>query len=356
MASKPQGVNKPKQWTVDATDSGARLDVYLTGQLAGASRTRVQALIGAGQVTVNGKVRRAKDTLAEGDAVVWVGDEAALAVGGDEMRLAPIKMPLAILHEDATLIVVNKPAGIAVHPGAGTKKPTLVQGLLAHCGAMSVAEGGDVPEQYAGRPGIVHRLDKDTSGVMVCAKTAEAHRILAKQFQDKTNFREYIVLLDGVMPRQEVDHESYLFRDPQSRVRFSGMSVPEYRRLVKSGHVPGGKVRYARSVFTRVAVYGERLTLARVRLYTGRTHQIRVHAKELGWPVVGDVVYHRPVQLPSTFPPTIRQALAAVPRQMLHARALGFIHPADGRKLLFEAPYPPDFQAIVELLKPYAQS
>lgn len=355
MANDSQDIKH--QWRVELDEAGTRLDVYLTQKIPGSSRTRMQSVIDGGHVTVNGKVRRPKDPVKDGDTVdVSGGAEILASAVHSASNLKPIKMDLDILFEDDALIVINKAAGIAVHPGAGTRQATLVQGLLAHCGKLSVSEQGEVPDVYVTRPGIVHRLDKDTSGVMVCAKTADAHRILAKQFQDKTNFREYITLLDGVMPRQEIDHESYLFRDPKSRIRFTGMSVPDYRRVTKEGSEPSGKMRYARSVFTRVAVYGERLTLARVRLFTGRTHQIRVHARELGLPVIGDPVYHRPAQLPSTFPPTLRTAVAGISRQMLHARALGFIHPVEGKKMLFEAPYPRDLQTIIELLKPYAQA
>jgi RluA family pseudouridine synthase len=228
--------------------------------------------------------------------------------------------------------------------------PTLVEGLLARYGALPAASGAT--SAAAARPGIVHRLDKDTTGVLVCALTAQAHAALARQFHDKVDVRrEYVALLDGVPPRATITHESYLMRDPKNRLRFA--SVPKALHEAQAG-TRGPKRRYAKSVFTVRDVYGHRLALASVRLYTGRTHQIRVHARDLGCPVVGDLVYGRAPSLPTTFSAAARAVVAAVERQLLHARLLGVKHPITGQELQFTAEYPDDFARVLATLKPFA--
>lgn len=335
---------------VGAEGAGRRLDAFVAGCLARLSRAKVQRLVERGDVTLNGEPARSKDALRVGDRIV-----VALSPV-EPSRLAPVEMPLAILYEDEHLIVVDKPSGISVHPGAGTSQATLVQALIAHVGKMPAAATRD--PMAALRPGVVHRLDKDTTGAMVLAKTDLALAHLAKQFHDKTDImREYVALLDGVMPRDEIIHESYLFRDPRSRLRFASMTVAEMEQLIEDhgGRKPT-RYRLARSAFKRATVFGGRLTLARVRLFTGRTHQIRVHAKDLGLPVVGDLVYHRPTELPQTFPEAVRLQVASTRRQMLHARLLGFRHPTTGETMRFEAPYPADFAVLLQALRPFAES
>ena len=361
MAEQPQSLTL---FPVDAASVGQRLDVFLATQAEGTSRSALQKLIAAGAVTVNGVTATAKQSTVLGDQVVvrWQQPPAS--------PLTPVAMPLQILFEDDDLIVLDKPAGICVHPGAGDTGPTLVQGLLHHCGRLggSVARAGQVP--VWNRPGIVHRLDKDTTGVMVCAKTDRAHAALSKQFQDKTTLlREYLALLDGAMPQTQLAHASFLYRDPKRRLRFASMSEPDFRRL-QIGHdelqaaqatgllgrrrIPSlSGYRRAQSLFTREAVFGQRLTLARVRLFTGRTHQIRVHACDVGLPIIGDQLYHRRVQLPLTFSALVRELVAQAPRQMLHAQRLGLVHPVSGQSLVFEAPLPSDFAATLTLLWPY---
>jgi 23S rRNA pseudouridine1911/1915/1917 synthase len=331
--------------SVGAEARGERLDRWLATALRGpdglpVSRSRVQRLIESGDVLVDGKAVPAKHLLAGGETVgVRFGPPPP-------SRLEPVAMPLSILYEDEHLIVLDKPAGVAMHPGAGDTGPTLVQGLLAHVagGGAQLSSGAPL------RPGIVHRLDKDTTGVVVVAKSDAAHASLAKQFHDKTNLRAYAALLDGSMGASEIVHESYLYRDPRDRLRFASMPVDEYRaRGLTAG-------RYARSRFLREKIYGHRLTLARVVLSTGRTHQIRVHAADLRLPIVGDPVYNRPTQLPKSFDPAARAAALGATRQMLHAQLLGFMHPATGAQLQFTAPYPEDFRHLLELLDPYAQT
>jgi RluA family pseudouridine synthase len=192
----------------------------------------------------------------------------------------------------------------------------------------------------------VHRLDKDTTGVMVCAKTEAALTALAEQFRDKTKIaREYVAILDGALPAGDVFVESYLYRDPGSRVRFASMSGEEHARRAAAGTLP--RARYAKSVFRAdevLAGCGARATLARVRLFTGRTHQIRVHARELKAPVLGDATYGR------------ADGVSGAARQMLHARLLAFAHPASGERLRFEAPYPADFATVLEKRRGFRKS
>jgi 23S rRNA pseudouridine1911/1915/1917 synthase len=333
--------------TVTAEEAGGRLDRVLASRLAGTSRAKLQRLIAAGDVTLNGRVAKAKDPVAAGD-VLAVATAAAQA--SPPARLAPVAMRLAVLYEDEHLLVLDKPAGIAVHPGAGDTGPTLVQGLLAHCaGRLGRATGGK-PELAAERPGIVHRLDKDTSGVMVCAKTDAAHAALAKQFHDKTNDREYLALLDGVLAGQAATIESWLHRDPNARLKYASTTPSDYAALAaRLGQPPRG-YRWAKSAFQVDRVFHERLTLARVRLFTGRTHQIRVHALALGAPILGDPLYHPGSELPARVPVEVRAAVRRLGRQMLHAQLLGFTHPATGERLTFTAPAPPDFGAMLALL------
>jgi 23S rRNA pseudouridine1911/1915/1917 synthase len=311
-------------------------------------------MIAAGAVTQNGVTARAKDPVAAGDVLVVTaaGTESLARLAGS---LKPVAMALVILYEDEHLIVLDKPAGLTVHPGAGTTAPTLVEGLLHHCGTLGSPPAGS-PLAVA-RPGIVHRLDKDTSGVIVCAKTDQAHAGLARQFHDKTNRREYVALLDGVLKPARREHVSYLHRDPGVRVRFASTGVEAYEALRRERSEAALRgYRRAQSLFQTEAVYGGRLTLARVVLKTGRTHQIRVHAKDLGAPVWGDAVYGKTSQLPAAFDATLRARLAAVSRQLLHAALLGFTHPVSGRSLVFEASYPPDFEAVLAALAPYRQT
>lgn len=326
-----------KQIIVGEEDSGRRLDVFLAQTLPDVSRSQVKKWLDAGLVRRADKVARASELLQEGD-VITLPETVVLPVA---TKLTPASIPLIIYFEDAHLIVLEKPKGLVVHPGAGTTEPTLVEGVLYHLGERHARDAHD---SAALRPGIVHRLDKDTSGVMVVAKTEKAHRILAQQFQDKTNLREYLALLNGAMREPEVIYESYLYRDPNNRLR--------YASLPKGDEPPpdSDQYRYAKSLFIRQTVYNDRLTLARVRLFTGRTHQIRIHARELKMPVVGDPMYGQSFQLPQSFSSAARQRLALVHTQMLHARILGFIHPETEEKLAFESPLPVDFREVLATL------
>lgn len=337
---------------IEGADSG-RLDVYLQKRLPHLSRSSLQTHIRAGQIRVNGDEVKTGYKLEDGDEIhIWVDLDAPVLAEAPAPEHVPI-VALDILYEDEAVLVVNKPAGLVVHPGSGTKgQPTLVAAVLAHVTAQNLAEAlpGD-PE----RPGVVHRLDKETSGAMVFAKTAQAHRSLSKQFKDKTNLREYVALLDGVLKDDEIPVTSYLYRDPRFRIRFASLPVEDYELMQEEGRDLQA-YRFAKTYFHKRKVYGQRLTLAVMNLETGRTHQIRVHARSLGVPVWGDKVYGFTPKLPQQFPSAVKTSLEAVARHLLHARRLGFVHPVDGRKLAFEAPLPPDFRSVLELLEKHSQS
>lgn len=328
--------------TVSEVGAG-RLDQFLTKSLPSYSRSSLQNMIKSGLIQVNGAEVKTGFMLSPGDLITMQRPDRTQLVAVD----ATIPdVSLDILYEDASLIVINKPAGLTVHPGAGTRgQATVVSALIKHLGAEAHKLPGD-PE----RPGIVHRLDKDTSGVMVLAKTLEAHRHLAAQFRDKTNLREYVGILDGLLKQDELIVESYLYRDPRHRLRFASMSPDEHMIALDEGR-DLKSYRYAKTFFSKRRVYGNRLTLATMRLATGRTHQIRVHARLLGAAILGDPLYANPLRLPAAFPKPLHAPLESLQKQMLHARRLGFVHPADGRKLAFEAPLPAEFRAVLELLE-----
>jgi 23S rRNA pseudouridine1911/1915/1917 synthase len=232
-----------------------------------------------------------------------------------------------------------------VHPGAGhdATQTTLVEALLAHTSLCTQT-------QDKLRPGIVHRLDKDTTGVIICAKSIEAYESLSKQFLQKTNHREYLALLDGFMEKENLVHGSYLYRNPKNRLAFASCSKKQHETKSPTTSV---KYRWAESSFHKVTTFGHRLTLASIRLHTGRTHQIRVHSKDLNLPVVGDPLYNRQHMLPQSFSKDITAQISSIGRQMLHAKSLGFEHPTTRKKLSFTAPLPEDFKNLLSSLKKY---
>lgn len=328
----------------DEEAAGKRLDAWLAGQLDHMTRSKIQSLIKSGKVLLNGEVTIAKIKLNDGDVLTVNQPPRA------PQKLEPKELDIDILYEDDDVVVVNKKAGIVVHPGAGDTGITLVEGLLHHVGylAMNESESGWL------RPGIVHRLDKDTSGVMVCAKSEIALTKLTQQFQNKTNRREYLALINGVLKEPLLVRESYLHRDPKHRTQFCSMETNEYdARYYEMARKPSA-LRWAKSAFKTDKVYGHRLSLVAVRLFTGRTHQIRVHCKDMRTAIIGDQVYGKPVVLPSEFGPEVISKVQKVGRQLLHARYLGFQHPSTGEEMEFHAPIPDDFKEILDILEPYA--
>ena len=293
----------------------ARLDSFLAAAHPAISRSRWKQLIEAGHVALNGTpIRKPNTALASGDTL------ACTLPAPEPVGLAPADIPLDILHEDADLIVLNKPAGLVVHPAPGHAADTLVNALLHHCGDLQ-GIGGEL------RPGIVHRLDKDTSGVLVVAKNEPAHAALVAQFAAHTVQKEYLALAWGVPAKKCGTVEFPVGRHPVHRQK---MAVTEKGRAAITHY--------------EVLAAGPLASLLRVRIETGRTHQIRVHLARLGHPVVGDTVYGRARH---GLPPGLDLS-----RQMLHAHALKIVHPRTGAPLAFTAPPPADFLAAQAILVP----
>ena len=298
-------------------DAGQRLDHFLARQLPQLSRSQIQRLIREGHVQVAGA--RPKASL-----VVWDGLSADVAVPAPEpLDLRPEALPLSILYDDDSLVVIDKPAGMVVHPAAGHARGTLVHALLHHVGGLSGIGGRE-------RPGIVHRLDRGTSGVMIIAKTDAAHRSLAQQFHDRQVEKDYMALVWGNVSAGLVI-EKPIGRHPTHRQKMSTRA-------------PGGRAAVTRVIDTE-PLGG--VTLVRVTIATGRTHQIRVHLADAGHPVAGDALYGGVRRrLPARL-----AALARLERPFLHAARLRFSHPETGRRLTFDAPLPPDLTDVLTTLR-----
>jgi 23S rRNA pseudouridine1911/1915/1917 synthase len=293
--------------------AGKRLDVALARLEPALSRAQVQRLIEQGEVRVAGALAKPAHKLREGERIEGrVPEPVPVSVAAQEI-------PLVILHEDADLVVVDKPAGMVVHPAAGHARGTLVNALLHHCRDLS-GVGGEL------RPGIVHRIDKDTSGVLVVAKHDRAHRALAAQWKVHSIDREYLAFARGAPRDDSGTVDAPIGRHPTDRKRMST------------------RARVSRSAVThwRVEQRLREATLLRVRLETGRTHQIRVHMASIGLPLLGDPVYGGGRSLP---------AARGLARQALHATLLGFTHPTSGARLRFESPLPADLRALLEALR-----
>jgi 23S rRNA pseudouridine1911/1915/1917 synthase len=320
----PPGTSR-RRFVVGPADAGVRLDRFLQAQAPDLSRTRLQALILAGQVHVTGGQARASHRLRAGARV------AVDVPPPEPVALTPEPIPLAVVHEDADLLVVNKPTGLVVHPGAGHRTGTLVHALLAHCGPSLSGVGG------ARRPGIVHRLDRGTSGLLVVAKADHAHHALARQLKARTVERRYLALVHGRLPHAAGVVETAIGRDPRDRLRMAVRPAGAGRPALTRYRV---LERFARPA---------PLTLLEVTLGTGRTHQIRVHLAHLGAPVVGDRTYRRRGAAPGDA--ALAAHVAALGGQALHAAVLGFSHPTTGARHRFEAPVPPAFAGLLAWLR-----
>lgn len=308
----------------EASAANRRLDRWLAACWPDLSRSRLKALIEAGHLRRDGAtVRDPAEAPRPGARYVLSLPPPAPASPQAEA------IPLAVLHEDDDLIVIDKPAGLVVHPAPGNPTGTLVNALLAHCGGSLAGIGGE------SRPGIVHRLDKDTSGVMVVAKTESAHRALSAAFAGRALERRYLALVWGVPATAEGRIEAPIGRHPVDRKRMA---------VVARGKPAATRWRLLRA-------YGTALSLLECRLETGRTHQIRVHLAHQGHPLVGDPAYLR--RLPAAaarLDPALRSALAGFPRQALHAASLAFRHPRTGETLAFDTPLPEDMDSLVARL------
>jgi 23S rRNA pseudouridine1911/1915/1917 synthase len=312
------------RFTVTTAAAGARLDKWLADSMTPVSRARIQALIAAGDVVRDGRAVR------DGAHKVRAGESFTVRLP-PPVAAAPVAQPMAldVVYEDEALIVVNKPAGLVVHPAAGNPDRTLVNALLAHCGDSLAGIGG------VARPGIVHRLDKDTSGLLVVAKTDGAHTQLAAQFAAHSIERRYDALVWGVPhPRKDVITGN-IGRSPHNRKKMA---------LLKCGG------RSAETHYSVVTAFGTLAAHVQCVLKTGRTHQIRVHMSARGHPLIGDPVYGSGRKAPRGTAPDLAVALAQFGRQALHAAVLGFTHPTTGKTMRFERPPPADFSALARAL------
>ncbi len=307
---------EPRTITVPPEAAGQRLDIFLVSEHPDLSRAQVQRLIEDGHVHVERKAAKSNLALRPGDTITVDIPPPQPA------EAQPEELPVDILYEDSDVVVVNKAAGMVVHPGAGHQTGTLVNALLHHVDDLS-GIGGEL------RPGIVHRLDRGTSGVMVAAKNDKAHQELSRQFQDREVEKEYLALVWGaVSAGKRID--AAIGRDPVNRQKMSH------------------RAKHAREAVTRIvrARTFKGLSLVQVAIHTGRTHQIRVHLSGIGHPIVGDALYggvHRRV-------PGDIKALQKLDRPFLHAAKLAFKHPVDGHRMEFKAPLAPELRALLDEL------
>lgn len=310
---------------VDESAAGNRLDKWLAQMIPELSRARIQSLLHAGYVTRDG------GTIEDASYRVKPGEDFCVDIPAPvEATPQPQQIALDIRFEDAALIVIDKPPGLVVHPGAGNSDGTLVNALLHHCGDSLSGIGG------IKRPGIVHRLDKDTSGLLVVAKTDLAHQALAAQFEEHSVERRYEALVWGAPKLAEDRIETQLGRSRYNRQK---MTV-----LRQSG-------KHAITNYRCTDYYGPATaplaTRVKCRLETGRTHQIRVHMAHIGHPIIGDPVYGQPRTRRKQLPDALNELIEGFDRQALHAAVLGFIHPSTGQKLRFESRLPEDFHELV---------
>lgn len=297
-----------KREIITAQDSGARADVFLSENLEGVTRSSTKKLFESGNVLINGKNGKPSQQISAGDRIEVTLPDAV------EYCAKPEDIPIEIIYEDSDIAVINKPQGMTVHAGNGNTEGTLVNALLFKLDSLSGING-------VIRPGIVHRIDKDTSGLLVVAKNDRAHLSLSKQIEEKTCRRTYLALLEGILKDDSGTVTTYIGRHPQDRVKMAVVSPDK------------GKI--AITDYTVLERYSQGYTLCRFDLHTGRTHQIRVHARHLGHPVVGDAVYG------------IKKQKFTLNGQLLHAWRLQLAHPSTGEEMTFEAPLPDYFQAVL---------
>lgn len=311
--------------------SGQRLDRYLSERHPDISRARWQEWIEAGQVRVNGQpVVKPAHRLRPGDTV----DYTLPPDRPPGYDLTPEAIPVPIVYEDEHLLVVNKPRGLTVHPAPGHPNGTLVNALLAHSPTLAQGSAGF-------RPGIVHRLDRDTTGLLVVAKTDLAHARLSRVLQRHAIERVYLALVWGVPQTARFTVDLPIGRHPVYRKKMAALDTAA---------VASGKARPARTHFTLQEAFRE-CALLSARLETGRTHQVRVHASAVGHPVVGDPLYGGVRQPPRNWSPALADALDCLQGQLLHAATLAFEHPITGAPMQFTAPLPDDFQHFLNLLR-----
>ena len=318
-----------RRFQVGVPSAGTRLDLFLTGACSDLSRSRIQRLIADGAVRVAGSA-------AKPSHVVRAGEEIELDVPAPRpASLEPEDIALAVLHEDADVLGIDKPAGLVVHPAPGHPSGTLVNALLHHVRDLA-GVGGEL------RPGIVHRLDRDTSGVLLVAKTDRAHASLSRQMKRRTLRKEYLALVAGVPRVRKGEVALAIGRDPRDRKRMRAFRASE-------GEPPAGS-REARTLYEiEREWFSLGLTLLRCRLVTGRTHQIRVHLAAAGLPIVGDPVYGR-ARFPRVRDPELKRLLEEFPRQALHAERVAFRHPETNEMIEIVAPLPQDLRGLIAVV------
>lgn len=295
-------------FNIENENSGKRIDKYLSEVIEGKSRSFVQGLIDEEHITVNDKVIKSNYKLRINDKIIVTLPKAA------ELNVEAENIEIDVVYEDKDVIVINKPQGMVVHPAPGNYTGTLVNALMYHCKDLSGING-------VIRPGIVHRIDKDTSGILVIAKNDDSHNFLADQLKDHTMKREYVALVEGILKEDNGTIDKNIARDPKDRIKMA---------VVKDG-------KNAKTHYEVISRY-DKNTLVKCILETGRTHQIRVHMMSIGHPLVGDPVYGHKKQ---------RFKLKG---QMLHAKTLGFIHPTTKGYLEFNSELPSYFNSIIEKL------
>ena len=319
-------------FTADAGQEPLRVDKFLMNRVENATRNKIQQAATAGAVFVNDKAVKSNYKVKGGDVV-----RVLLAHPPHEQLLVAEEMPLAIVFEDESLLVVNKPAGLVVHPGHGNYTGTLINGLIYHFDKL--------PKNSNNRPGLVHRIDKDTSGLLVVAKTDHAMAHLAQQFHDKTSTREYLALVWGDVKEDNGTIDGFLGRDPKNR-------------LLMTVFPDGDQGKAAITHYEVVERFGY-VTLVKCVLETGRTHQIRAHMKHIGHTLFSDARYGGDKILKGTtftkYKQFVDNCFKQLPRQALHARTLGFVHPTTAQKLSFECPLPDDFAGALDKWHAYAQ-
>lgn len=315
------------EFVVTAGQKKERIDKFLAAQLEGSSRAKIQRYIDENCVLVDGEPVRASYKILPGDRIV-----VNIPTTAPPDKAVPEDIPLDIAFEDQHLIVVNKPAGMVTHPGHGNWTGTLANALLFHCNRLSTLN-----DPYV-RPGIVHRLDKDTSGLIVSAKDDAAHASLARQFFNHTIDREYWAIVWGKLPERRGMIEADLGRSKSDRKKFA---------VVEEG-------KFAATEYEVLEIF-KFLSLVRLKLHTGRTHQIRVHLSHIGHPVFGDPTYHgRRINYGDPTPKfrqEVNSLLKLMSRQALHAKTLGFVHPVTKAHLHFDSELPQDFKSVLDIVR-----
>ena len=316
----------------DAGQEPLRVDKFLMNRIENATRNKIQQAATAGYIQVNDQAVKSNYRVKSGDVV-----RVFLAHPPHEDLLVPEEMPLDIVYEDDSLLVVNKDAGRVVHPGHGNYTGTLINGLIYHFDQL--------PKNSNNRPGLVHRIDKDTSGLLVVAKTDNAMAFLAQQFHDKTSERQYLALVWGDVTNEQGTVNGHLGRDPKNR-------------LLMTVFPDGDQGKPAITHYEVVERFGY-VTLIKCVLETGRTHQIRAHMKHIGHTLFNDARYGGDKILKGTtftkYKQFVDNSFKQLPRQALHAQTLGFVHPETKKKMSFMAPLPDDFEGAIEKWRNYAQ-